>query len=304
MITPRQRDLRRKHLQASDVPAILGMSPWASEVDVYLAKKLPSEDISTEAMEQGNWLERPLVEHCCEVLNVHPCFRNTFRVEDGPGIIGANIDSFIMERPDEAIEAKKDGSMDDSWGDEGTDQIPQRVYVQVQIQMHVAVLRRVWVVMADHNLRRRIYPIDRNPEVIGELVKFGHDWWNRHVLADNCPTGNSTDIDTLRRVIRKEHKRTEIPRELVDVWQTAAKARANAQKAYDVAAANLLAAMGDAELANFGDDVQEVAYLQQNSQPTVNHTLMRLDGVWEKYCSTSKHRTLRLRKRGKDSHNG
>lgn len=299
MITQRQRELRRKHLQASDVPAILGLSPWATEVDVWLAKKHESEDYETTTTAAGNWLERPLIEYCCETLGVTPSFRNTFRVEDGPGIIGANIDSFIAERPLQAIEAKKDASGDEEWGDEGTDQIPRRVYVQVQIQMHAAALERVWVVMADHNLRRRIYPIDRNADVIQELVTFGHNWWERHVVQDVPPTGDASDLDHLRRIVRAPAKRVEVPADLVTAWRAASEGQSNAKKAYEKAAANLLAAMGDAEIGDYGDAEQELRYLAQNSAPTVNHTLLRLHGLWDRYCSAGQHRTLRLGKRSK-----
>lgn len=70
-ITAEQRERRRRYLGASDTPAILGLSPWATPADVYWSKVGPLKyDAPTEAMQTGNRLEASIVSFAAERLGV------------------------------------------------------------------------------------------------------------------------------------------------------------------------------------------------------------------------------------------
>jgi putative phage-type endonuclease len=297
MITERQRELRRKHLQASDMASILGLNPWASEVDVYFSKVYQTEDVTNEAMAVGNWLELPLTEYACERLGVKGDRRNLFRIEDHPSkILGANLDCRVVGK-DEAIEAKWVG--DDpqgEWGEDGSAQIPRRVFVQVQTQMHVAGLSKVWVVAAlgHQRMARRIYEIERDQPVIDQISEYGREWWNKYVVPKVAPSGEATDLARVKAIRRVAAKTVTIPADLVVKYIDASALRGAADKAHAQAQTNLLAALGDAEIGDFGDTDDIVAYRLQNSAPKVDHAKLKIDGVWSRYCSQGQHRTLRI----------
>lgn len=302
MITAKQRELRRKHLQASDFPALLGLSPWASEVDVYFSKVHPTEDFVTDNMAAGNWLEKPIIEHVCETLGFAVTLKNLFRVEKHPSkLIGCNVDAHVIDR-DEGVEAKFVGpGASEHWGDDATNQVPKHVYVQVQVQMHVCNWSRVWVgaALADYGLQRRIYPIDRDQEVIDAVTDYGRQWWARHVAQQDPPSGEAMDHNLLKSLIRTPKKVAQIDPQLVDAMRFARDQLSLATARHEAAKAAILAAMGDAEAADFGDDEKWITYYEQTTAPAYNQLRMKLDGVFDKYARIGKHRILREAKKGK-----
>ncbi|MCP5109945.1 MAG: hypothetical protein GY953_03825, partial [bacterium] len=62
-ITEKQRQARRTALGSSDIPAILGVSPWAAPKDIWLEKvKDAAPREANEWMEQGNLLEDAVLD--------------------------------------------------------------------------------------------------------------------------------------------------------------------------------------------------------------------------------------------------
>ncbi len=162
----------RRHIGASDVPAILGVSPFAGAYDVALAKLGLADDKDTPALRWGHYHE---VSIAAEYQRQFPDV-----ALEAPGTIAHARYPWLRATVDRLVHAPhgvfpleiKSTSeyMGDRWGDVGTDEVPDHVLVQVQVQLmvlglsyaHVAVLighsdcRLPYVVEADGELQEMI----------------------------------------------------------------------------------------------------------------------------------------------------
>lgn len=130
---------RRKAITATDAGAILGVSKFATPLDVFLAKTGQAvEVVQTERMEAGNRMQRPIIDWWAErkgiaVVHERPwCFR---RSEQEP-MIGASLDAYRQE-DGAPVDAKNIGWKKAEWGGEDTDKIPLQYAVQLAVQMYV-----------------------------------------------------------------------------------------------------------------------------------------------------------------------
>jgi len=135
-ITEKQRQRRRNHIGASDMAAIMGLSPWRTPYDVWAEKtgRLVDEaDPDNEVMALGTLLETGVLDFAGSVLG--PIRRNQFRKH--PSLpIGGHLDA-IRVGTNEPVEAKTAGLLGplrEPWGDEGTDHVPDRILIQVHTQ--------------------------------------------------------------------------------------------------------------------------------------------------------------------------
>jgi len=299
MLTPRQRELRRRYIGASDAPAILGLSPFATISDIYWAKVAETPDQTNEAMSLGNWLEPSLCEWAGEKLGKAITRRNTFRVHPN-GFMAANQDAWIADDPKQGIEAKFVGpEFADLWGEEETDQVPDYVMAQCQHQMYVADLSVVWVPALICRFRpvRALFRVERHDGLIDAIVQREKQFWERHVLPKLPPTDDPPPMEVLRYMRRVPGSIAHVDPEIVRTWQAAREARLTAAKVEEEAQRRLLAALGECEAAEFGDETQILTYLPQKSTPRVDHDRLRADGLWDTYCTQGEHRTLRLTKK-------
>jgi len=199
-ITEAQRQARRKYLGSSDTPIIMGVSPFSKdERDIFWSKVSDlQDDGSAPWLSTGNWLEGPMISWAAEQLEVEVTTDpdDLFQVAqggEGASIFAANHDSLIVGKK-ASIEAKfANGEMAQEYGQPGTDQVAGHVIVQVQHQMYCGDLEKVYVALAVpsyYGIDRRLYVVPRDDELIGMIVDFGCQWWDKHVRA-KLPPGES-----------------------------------------------------------------------------------------------------------------
>ena len=72
MLTPEQREARKKGIGASDTPIIMGFSSYKTPYQLYLEKLGLVDDTEkeTEVQYWGNELERPIMRHFIKVNKV------------------------------------------------------------------------------------------------------------------------------------------------------------------------------------------------------------------------------------------
>ncbi len=217
-ITQQQREQRRNHIGASDTPAILGLSPWATPADIYWSKvgPLPGDE-PTVAMQTGNRLEGAIIRFAVERLGWE-AERDVSRVHPG-GIFAANLDGLIPgdgASHDQGIEAKYVGPQNaDAWGPDGSEEIPDYVYAQVQHQAFVANLSKVYVAAFVSGFRPdwRLYPIPRDERAIGVIVERGTAFWNEHVAKQVPPPGGELAPLEVLKAMHRERAEIALPNE-------------------------------------------------------------------------------------------
>lgn len=194
-------DWRRAGLGASDVAAVLGISPWASPYTVWLDKTGQRADEDNEAMEAGRMLE--------------PAIGPWFEQRTGLVVMGeqmwcthpdkpwarATLDGVVAESAESTfadalggLEIKTTSEPPAKW----EEAIPPYYCAQAQFQMFVTGMERTWfaVLHANFGLRLRIYELDRDDADIALLLERCEKFWTGNVLAGVPPPVDGHDATT------------------------------------------------------------------------------------------------------------
>ena len=317
-ITAEQRKERQRYLCASDMPVILGMSPYTKTPgDIYFSKvyDLPADDAEGAAhLMTGNLLEGPLLDWAAAELGGVELDRQPWCVcDEGPaaGIFAAHPDAIILPDRREGIEAKyANAAMGQAYGEDGTDSIPDHVVVQAQHQMLCGRLQRIWVpaAIAGFSLEFRLFSVPRDEALISEIVTAGMAWWERHVIARVPPEGEEVPpLALLKRIRREPQSMADLTADpdierLVFEYQQAGLRMKEDDDARKELQARILHLLGEHEGALLPDG-RVITYLAQKSAPRCDFTLLRADHpeVYERYVTQGQHRVMRVKepKKGK-----
>jgi len=189
---------RRTGIGGSDVAAILGMSRFATPLDVYLDKKGLSE--SREVSEQMLWgtLLEPIVRD-------QFCSRTGFALREMPPLIRSETHPFMVASLDgmtdhgEIVEVKTAGRSD-GWGEDGSDEIPPYYHTQVCHYLAVTGARIAYVPVLIGGQDFRIYQVGRDETFIENVIEAERAFWHDHVLAGVPPEAtNAADASRLWR---------------------------------------------------------------------------------------------------------
>ncbi len=193
--------IRSTGIGGSDIAAIVGLSPRQSSIDVWLQKKglAPAKEESS-AMHWGHNLEDVIAREYAEktgfVVEPGVHLRNGFRL--------GNTDRMVPSQR-RILEVKTaSGFVAREWGTEGTDEIPDHYLCQVQ--WYLGLLdpadfncADVPVLIGGNDFR--IYHIERNDELIGQLIEAGERWWTDYIVGDKAPEPDGTICDMRSRLI-------------------------------------------------------------------------------------------------------
>lgn len=181
---------RRRGLGASDLPAVLGVSPWASPWSVWVDKVglASDDDEPTDPMQLGLDLEPVIVawfERRRRGLHVvdrqrhfeHPTIPWALATPDGL-VIEVGGDTAIA-----VFESKYDAGT--RW-----DEIPEHYWVQVQWQMFVTGLDHAFIAtmhLAFGHPRFEIYEVARDQRAIDRMARAAERFWMHHVVTGTPP---------------------------------------------------------------------------------------------------------------------
>lgn len=212
---------RRSGIGGSDIAAIIGISPWKTPRDIYLAKKgLAEDEPETEAMYWGTRLEDVVAKEYakrtgrkierCGIQFQHPEFPflvgNLDRVvydEAGrrPVVKGRLVTSRILECKTASQYAAGE------WGEAGTQDIPEHYKCQVQWYLGITWASVCDVAVLIGNRDFRIYGIPRNDKVIAYLFQEGVKFWRDYIETDTMPPAKTLeDVERLSHGTPKERR--------------------------------------------------------------------------------------------------
>lgn len=249
MISPEQRELRRKFIGSSDASAVMGIDEYRKPADVFLEKTGKVEDWEgNAATDAGSRLEPVVREWAAAELGkiITP------DVWRDRGHACANLDGLILDEK-QIVECKTTGIVgprNEEYGDAGTDVVPEFVMIQVHHQFYVLgpEYRIAWVPVLIGGVGFRMYRVDRLDDLVDAIEHEEAIFWNKHVLAGIAPEGIPS-YEVLKRIRRVPNKVEDVPDELVRNWKEARQRRLDDEKVEEAAQAALIAAMGDAEAA-------------------------------------------------------
>jgi hypothetical protein len=189
-------DEEKRLIGASDLPALLGLSPWSGPVALWARVVHGWEAATTRDMEAGN---------AAEAYN-----RSLYRQETGYTLAGpakwrhplypwlrCSPDDTATDTPDgrRGVELKRYNYLE-GWGSPGTDAVPADIWVQVQFQGGVALDLGEWDtggVDVSGLLRGelRIYHVPHAAEVYERCIAAVERFWRDFVVPQRCPDGDN-----------------------------------------------------------------------------------------------------------------
>ena len=190
-MTPSERaewlEKRRKCITGTDISAIVGMNPWASPMNVFLDKLCLSEPIKeNEAMRWGKDLEPVVAARYSEETGS----KLTHGVWIQDGIFGGTPD-FLTD--DKVIEIKTTSAFSKSWGESGTDQIPDQYLCQVQWYMMLTGRNFADIPVLVGGNDYRVYHVQKSQQFIDKLRSAAVHFWDRHIVAEVAPEMDGSD---------------------------------------------------------------------------------------------------------------
>lgn len=190
--TPEWHELRRDSVTSSDMPVLVGLSPFKSEYELALEKlgQMPPEDEPTDGTdprEVGLLIEPVLLE-----LYRRRTGRDAHRIHrththrDIPWAAASLDAETIRERPNRLVELKHSSSI--RWASKT---LPEDVEVQVMWQMGVAGFSQADVTALVYG-QLRVIPLEFDESYFADLVAIGARFHDR-VLAGIVPEPDGSD---------------------------------------------------------------------------------------------------------------
>ncbi|WP_067931225.1 YqaJ viral recombinase family protein [Alicyclobacillus kakegawensis] len=186
---------RREGIGGSDAPAILGLSPWRSPLDVYWEKVRPEhavevEDSGAEEAERLEWghrLEDTVAVAFAEKTGLHIRRKNALlRSIEHPYMIG-DVDREIRDQAGRKgiLEIKTTSAFQE--GEWRGDRIPDHYYAQLQHYLALTGYDYGYFAVLIGGQKLVIKPVSRDQTVIQTLVKVERDFWRNHVEQRKPP---------------------------------------------------------------------------------------------------------------------
>jgi putative phage-type endonuclease len=188
-------DLRRKGIGGSDVSAICGLNKWRSPVAVYLDKigELPPVE-ETEAMYWGTTLEDIVAQEFSKRTGLKVQRRNAIFQHPKHDFMLANIDRWIVGSK-AGLEVKTANEYTkDEWIGE---QVPTAYALQCHHYMACTGAEQWYVAVLIGGNKFEWRVIERDEDIINNLIMIEHDFWHNHVLAKVPPAYGGHDTDLL-----------------------------------------------------------------------------------------------------------
>lgn len=287
-ITQAQREQRRSHLGSSDMAAILGLDPWSNAYDVYLQKTDRVEDRKeSKVLARGNYLEPAILNYAEDKLG--KLIRNQYRVAEGFPL-AANVDAIVVATG-KPVEAKSQGAfVDEFWGDEGGDEIPDRVIIQAHVHMLCTNQDYCHVPVYLAFREFQMFGVAKDSVIIDIICDKSMEFWEDFIEKDIPPPDVIPSFDMAKRMRRTPGKVVKIDTALIVNWQNAKETLKMAEAIKEGAEAEMLAHLGDADGGEC--DLGLLTYLEQSRRFITPQELK--DAHPEIYAKLEKVTTFRV----------
>jgi len=176
---------RKMGIGGSDAGAICGLNPYSTAISVFLDKiSLDTEDIDNEAMRQGRDLEDYVADRFMEATNLKVRRANAMYAHDRYPFIFANVDRMLVG-DNIGLECKTTNILNaDKWKDGN---IPAHYQIQCHHYMAVTGAKAWYIAVVILGKEFKYVRIDRDEDIIQNLISIEADFWNNHVLKGVMP---------------------------------------------------------------------------------------------------------------------
>ena len=176
---------RKMGISGTDAGSICGLNPYRSAMQVFIDKTTDTiEEIDNEAMKQGRDLEEYVAQRFCEMTGKKVRRANAIFSNDEHPWMLANFDRLIVgERA--GLECKTVSAYGaDKWKDGA---VPMHYLLQCQHYLAVSGYDTWYIAALILGKEFIIRKIERDEELISDLIKIEKHFWENHVLAGVMP---------------------------------------------------------------------------------------------------------------------
>jgi len=176
---------RKMGISGTDAGSICGLNPYRSSMQVFIDKTTDTtEEIDNEAMKQGRDLEEYVAQRFCEMTGKKVRRANAIFSNDEYPWMLANFDRLIVgERS--GLECKTVSAYGaDKWKDGA---VPMHYLLQCQHYLAVSGYNTWYIAALILGKEFIIRKIERDEELISDLIKIEKHFWENHVLDGVMP---------------------------------------------------------------------------------------------------------------------
>ena len=184
--------LRKAGIGGSDAGAICGLNPYASPMSVYYEKtSLETEDFDNESMRQGRDLEDYVARRFMEETGLKVRRSNVMYQSETYPFMLANVDRLISGE-NMGLECKTASAYSaDKWVENS---VPAHYELQCHHYMAVTGAKAWYLAVVILGKEFKYKRIDRDEELIQNLITIEQDFWENHVLTRNMPDPDGSGI--------------------------------------------------------------------------------------------------------------
>lgn len=200
---------RRQGVTASEIAAILGLSPWDSAFAIYHRKvgvlgDQPDSDVLSLGRHLEPWIAERWAERHPELhIDVAGLYASDLRpwqlaTPDRLIYDGCNCGSIEPVDPDALLEIKHSASYD-GWGDEGSDEIPVYYRAQVLWQMDALGLDTAYVAclfLSSRTIREYVLTMDEDAREDLAVMYGAADAFRARLAAEFPPPVDGSEATT------------------------------------------------------------------------------------------------------------
>ena len=201
---------RKQGIGGSDAGAVCGLNPYRTAIQVYYDKTSDSiEDVDNEAMRQGRELEEYVARRFCEASGKKVRRANAMFYDEKNPFMLADVDRMIVGE-NAGLECKTASPYsEEKWRD---DKIPLSYQLQCYHYMSVCNADSWYIAVLIYGRDFKYYRIERDDEVIENLIRIEKEFWNEYVLKQVIPDPDgSKTADAAIAERFKESKSITIP---------------------------------------------------------------------------------------------
>src|SRR5690606_3411152 len=246
---------RRKGIGGSDAAAIAGLARYRSPIQVYMEKlgliEPPEEN---EATYRGKKLAGIVAAALSMRTGLKVRRRNAILQHPEYPCMLANVDRLIVGK-NEGLECKTTSAYrEDEWKD---DEIPWEYAIQCHHYMAVTGYSAWWIAVLIGGNKFVYKRIERDEEIIANLIKIESDFWNNHVVKriPPDPDGSETSTEFVKSLYPKSNgKALDLPSETakwIEQYHEALEAEKEARERKNEAQNRLQMLLGEYEIGRF-----------------------------------------------------
>lgn len=196
---------RKQGIGGSDAGAVCGLNPYRTAIQVYYDKTSDEvEVIDNEAMRQGRELEEYVARRFCEASGKKVRRANAMFYDENHPFMLADVDRMVVGE-NAGLECKTASPYAEGNWQEG--KIPLSYQLQCHHYMSVCNADAWYLAVLIYGRDFKYYKIERDEEIIRNLIHMEKNFWNEHVLKRVIPDPDGSKVADA--AIAERFKKTE-----------------------------------------------------------------------------------------------